>query len=86
MQHKLPNGPMRIVSLVERAITDMPPPLDLPEEIVGRLREIDIQLQACYASMEDLNERLDTFTAEMTRIGRRATTVDDVEEDATFNR
>lgn len=73
---KLPNGPMRLISLVEKSITEMPVVLDLPPEVIDRLHAVDAQLAACYASMDDLCDRFDTLTAEA-RGSQRLPSVDE---------
>ncbi len=73
---KLPNGPMRLISLVEKSITEMPIVLNLPPEVIDRLHAVDAQLAACYASMDDLCDRFDTLTAEA-RGNRRLPSVEE---------
>lgn len=70
---KLPSGAMRLISLVEKSLNEMPPPVEvsLPPEVIDKLRSIDVQLAACYASMDDLGDRLEEITDEINLANRR---------------
>lgn len=57
MNGKLPQDSQRIMSLVRRSIPKRRP--RLPEEYEEQLREVSAESAACYASMEDLADRLD---------------------------
>lgn len=67
---------MRLISLVEKSLNEMPPPVEvsLPPEVINKIRSIDVQLAACYASMDDLGDRLEEITDEINLTHRRRPT------------
>jgi len=79
---KLPSGAMRLISLVEKSLNEMPPPVEvsLPPEVIHKLRSIDVQLAACYASMDDLGDRLEQITDEINSTRRSSSRASSVDE------
>jgi len=58
----LPNGSQRIMTLVEKSISDPSRPT-LPDEFEAQLRAVHTKSAACYASMEDLGDRIETLSS-----------------------
>lgn len=54
---RLPQGPQRIVALVERS-TPNPDRPRLSAELEAQLAELDRKSAACYALMEDISDRI----------------------------
>jgi hypothetical protein len=64
LKDALPEGASRVLALVERSAPDPDRPR-LAEEWERQLADIDAKSAACYASMEDLSDRLDRVAAEI---------------------
>jgi len=73
----LPEGAARIRTLVKRSRSKRNRPR-LPDEYENRLQEIDAEMAATYASMEDIGDRL---TRCISKIGNDEVVVRDIQGD-----
>jgi division protein CdvB (Snf7/Vps24/ESCRT-III family) len=64
-KEKLPDGSKRVMALVEKSRPNGQRPR-MSSEFEAQLAEVDAQSAACYASMEDLSDKLDTIAQAIT--------------------